>query len=120
LLADENFNNDIVRGLRLPVPVALRPRLSKGDLSAGVLVGIRPGDIRVSRVERPAPAFPAKLYVTEHLHRKSILSLERAGKLLKANIGAGFEARIDDQLWVEFPTEKLYIFDAKTSALLSG
>jgi len=107
-------------GLALPVPAPLRPVLAKGDFSGGVLVGIRPGDIRISQVEQPQPAFPAILYVTEHLHRKSILSLQRAGRLLKANVGTGFEARIDDKLWVEFPEDKLCLFDAKTSALLSG
>ncbi len=106
-------------GFWVPVPAHLHSALEKAPHPDGVLVGIRPGDIVVSQVERPAPAFPVELYVVETLHRKAILSLEKGEVGLKANVSPGFKGKIGDTVWLDFPEDKVFAFSPDTSQALA-
>lgn len=102
----------------LPVPAHMNFIVEKGKQEE-LLIGIRPGDIVFSLSEAAPPAFAAKLYVVERLHRKSILNLEKNGNLIKINASINFQGKIGDTIWLEFPEDKLFIFDSKTSLRLS-
>jgi multiple sugar transport system ATP-binding protein len=106
------------KSFRLPAPARLRPRLSNGRYGDKVLIGIRPADILISQAETAPPAFRTELYIIERLHRKSILSLESCGDLLKVNTPISFQADIGEPIWLNFPEEKIYVFDQKTGRVI--
>jgi len=98
----------------LQVPAHLKASVEKGQYGE-LLLGIRPGDIVFSQTELPSPAFATKLYIVEALHRKSILNVEKNESLIKVNASTDFEGKIGDPIWLDFPTDKLFIFDPETS-----
>jgi ABC-type sugar transport system ATPase subunit len=104
-------------GFELSVLAGQSAALQAGQ-HEGVLVGIRPGDIQIDRAEIGAAALSSTLYAVEHLHRKSILSLQVGDRLLKAITDPGFEGKVGEQFWVTFPPDKLHLFDATTSQAL--
>lgn len=104
---------------QVPVPAHLKPIVEKDDQTGELLLGIRPGDVVFSQTETAPPTFAAELYVVEALHRKSILNLTKNGDLIKVNAPTEFEGKIGDHIWLEFPEDKLFVFDAKTSLILS-
>jgi multiple sugar transport system ATP-binding protein len=104
---------------RVLVPPHLKAVVEDEKQNGEFLIGIRPGDIVFNQQEAAPPMFPTELYVVEALHRKSILSLTKNGDLIKVNAPIDFEGHIGDRIWLEFPGDKLIVFDAKTSLRLS-
>jgi multiple sugar transport system ATP-binding protein len=105
--------------VEVPVPGRLKSALSSDRYTNGLLLGIRPGDVRVSQSDPGGNAFQTRLYVVERLHRKAILSMEKDDLLIKANTSTGFQGKIGDPIWLEFPEDKLYVFDAETALSVS-
>ena len=105
--------------VEIPVPERLRSAVAKGNYEEGLLVGIRPGDVELSDSEQPSPSFASQLYVVEHLHRKSILNLERDDLQIKVNTAPGYRGQIGDQIWLTFPADRLCLFDPNTSHALT-
>jgi multiple sugar transport system ATP-binding protein len=103
----------------VPVPAHLKPVVEKDGQTGDFLIGIKPGDVVFSQTETAPPTFATELYVVEALHRKSILNLTKNGDLIKVNASTEFEGQIGDRIWLEFPEDKLFVFDAKTSLRLS-
>ena len=101
--------------ITLPVPDRLKSGLESGSFPEGVLIGYRPGDIVVNSEAANGSTFPTELYVVERLHRKAILSLEKCGVLIKVNTSTDFKGKIGDQVTVQMPSDKMYVFDAKTA-----
>lgn len=106
-------------GVEMPVPDRLKPAVERGNYEAGLLVGIRPGDVELSASQQSDSAFACQLYVVEHLHRKSILNLERDDLQIKVNTAPGYQGRIGDQIWLTFPEDRLSLFDPETSRALA-
>lgn len=102
---------------KIPAPPKIANVVEK-NFASNFLIGLHPGDMAVSHTEIGRPAFPAKLYVAERLHRKTVLSLSVGSELIKINASPNFQGRIGDTLWVDIQPEKLFIFDAKTGANL--
>jgi len=106
------FENDIL------VPNKTREALDKANFENGVLIGVRPSDILVSRAEMEAPAFPTKLYVAEYFHRKTVLTLSIGAKRIRASTTPDFGGRVGERIWVRFPPDKIFAFDPNTLLVL--
>jgi len=104
-LVHEAFNYDVTE---------FRDRIAKEASGMELTLGIRPVDIRV--VDKPAleGVIEAKVFVTEPLGSRSIVTLQVGKDLVKAIVRAGFEGRIGDKKYVEFGGQKIHIFDRKT------
>lgn len=104
--------------IKVPVPPRLKSIIEQKQLEE-VFLGIRPGDIAFSLTEIEPPAFPAELYTVETLHRKSILTLEKNGDLIKVNVPTVFRGEVGDTVWLKFPKENMFVFDPETLKTLT-
>ena len=100
-----------IEGCQIPVPDRLRKAVQSGDFSEGILVGLRPRDVLISQVEVQPPAFPTELYVVEYFHRKAVLTLAKGTALITASGRRDFQAKVGERIWVQFPVEKIFVFD---------
>ena len=89
---------------------------------AAVVLGIRPQDLRVNTTPPseadgvilyrfPSPSVPAEIYTTEPLGDSTILDLKIGETLLKALVGATFEGDTGSKVLVQFPPDRLHLFD---------
>jgi multiple sugar transport system ATP-binding protein len=100
------------------VPDHFHKKMESGLFNEGILVGIKPSDIAIHQRDGIPNAIRTNLYTIERLHRKSILSLERNGVIVKVNTTSDYNAKVGSPIWIEFPTDQLYIFDPRTSMAL--
>jgi ABC-type sugar transport system ATPase subunit len=105
-------------GFELPVAAGRRAALEAGEHQS-VLIGIRPGDIEVSETQASEFCFACTLYAIEHLHRKSVLSLEHDDQLIKAKLPPNYRGTVGAQYWLAFPEDKVHVFHPETSLALS-
>jgi len=107
---------------QIPVPEQLAGPL-QAFATRQVSLGIRPQDLNVSpRSGTPEPdgvilsrfppsSVPAEIYTTEPLGDSTILDLKVGAILLKALVGAKFEAEEGDKVDVRFPSDRIHLFD---------
>lgn len=87
--------------------------------SDSFVLGVRPQDVVVHKdANRREDLIEAQLYVKEPLGDRLILDLKVGSILLKALVSPNFKADIGDQLQLEFPVDKIYLFDKKTGKVL--
>jgi len=60
-----------------------------------------------------------QLDVIEPLGDRLILDLKVGDYLVKALVSPSFKSEIGDQLRIEFPADKVYLFDKKTGKVLT-
>jgi hypothetical protein len=60
----------------------------------------------------------AILEIDEPLGDRQVLDLRVGEYLVKALLLPDFRAEIGDELWLEFPSDKIYVFDKKTGQAL--
>jgi len=87
--------------------------------SSEIVLGIRPQSTQVHREKPGKAAVEAELYVSEPLGDMLILNLKVEDILFKAVVDPDFAAEIEDKFWVEFPAEKVHLFDKKTGRALT-
>jgi ABC-type sugar transport system ATPase subunit len=75
--------------------------------------GIRPMHISAS-VERMADASPATVYVLEPLDEFNIVSTQAGNHRLLVETSPDFRPQMDDTLWLQFPEDKLHLFNPET------
>ena len=75
--------------------------------------GIRPMHISAS-VERMADASPATVYVLEPLDEFNIVSTQAGNHRLLVETAPDFRPQMDDTLWLQFPEDKLHLFNPET------
>jgi len=106
---------------QIPVPERFVPSLKQASTQQFVL-GIRPQDLRVNTTPPseadgvilyrfPSPSVPAEIYTTEPLGDSTILDLKIGETLLKALVGATFEGDTGSKVLVQFPPDRLHLFD---------
>src|SRR5438093_4196080 len=106
---------------RLPLPERFAGPCEKAS-AAELVLGIRPQDLGVSVgtsteadgevVSRfPSASVPAEIYTTEPLGDSTILDLKIGDTLLKALVGATFEGDTGSKVLVQFPPDRLHLFD---------
>jgi len=83
------------------------------------VLGVRPQDVLVYKDEKMRKGLiKAVLDVVEPLGDVTILDLKIGDYLVKAVVSPDFEAELGDELWIEFPSDKVHIFDRKTGVTL--
>ncbi len=84
------------------------------------ILGVRPQDVLVyTNAKGKKRLIKARLEVIEPLGDKQILDLKVGDYLVKALVSPDFKAEMGDELWIDFPAEKIYIFDKKTGKVLT-
>jgi multiple sugar transport system ATP-binding protein len=99
-----------IEGFRYPLPNDIvddiRSRL-RGDK---VILGIRPNSIKVYRDKAPG-RIRASIYTVEPMGDSQILDLKIESYIFKAVVEPDF--KVDGEVWLEFPLEKIYLFDGR-------
>ena len=99
------------------LPKDLMEVVAESATSHEFILGIRPQHIKVyKRRKRKANLIEAQLYTTEPLGEIMILDLKVGDTLVKTIVDPSFKAA--EELWIEFPIDKIYIFDKKTEKSL--
>jgi len=100
----------------LPTHVAKAARMCTSN---ACILGVRPQDVRVYKEAEKKGLIKTVLDVIEPLGDKQILDLKVGNYLVKALVSPDFRAEVGDELWIEFPPDKIYIFDKKTGKVLT-
>lgn len=103
---------------RYPLSKYLTEMVAKTATSAELMLGIRPQHIKVYKSKKAkAGLIKSLLYTTEPLGEMMILDLKVGDNLVKATVDPSFETA--EELWIEFPQDKIYLFDKKTGKALT-
>jgi multiple sugar transport system ATP-binding protein len=101
------------------LPEALA-RAAERATSDEIVLAIRPQDVRVFRDEGAEDGLiRAEIFTTEPLGDITILDLMIGESLVKAVVSPEYPVDTTRELWVKFPSEKVYLFDKKTGAALT-
>ncbi len=143
LVKEDNYVFD-AGPFKYPVPESMREKAKEWPSS--LVLGIRPQDVRVHaksraisirQISKKAKArsgekrskfstssFPfqflinATLEIDEPLGDRQVLDLRVGDYLVRALVLPDFKAELGDELWIDFPSDKLYVFDKKTGQAL--
>jgi multiple sugar transport system ATP-binding protein len=99
------------------VPEALQEKAKEWPSS--LILGIRPQDVIVHMKEGPKDSIKATLEIDEPLGDRQVLDLRIGEYLVKALVLPNFQAELGDEFWLEFPSDKIYVFDKKTGQNLT-
>ena len=101
---------------KYPVPDYL---LKKAKVWPSLLVlGVRPQDVIVHTKAKGEGLIKTKLEIDEPLGDRQVFDLRVGDYLVKALVSPDFKAALGDELWIEFPNDKIYVFDKKTGQAL--
>ncbi len=101
---------------KYPVPESLQSKAK--EWPSAVILGIRPQDVIVHVKAKEERLITAILEIDEPLGDRQVLDLRVADYLVKALVSPDFNAEIGDELRLEFPSDKIYVFDKKTGQSL--
>ena len=94
------------------MPEDLREKAEKWPSS--LVLGVRPQDVLVHLKPPKYEVIKATLEIDEPMGDRAVLDLRIGEYLVKALVLHEFKAEIGDELWVEFPSDKIYVFDKAT------
>lgn len=100
-----------------PLPDYLREKAETWP--SELVLGIRPQDVIVNKDERKNGQSKARLDIIEPLGDRQVFDLKVGDYLVKALVSPDFQAEMGAELWLEFPPDKIYIFDKKTGKALT-
>jgi multiple sugar transport system ATP-binding protein len=127
LIKEETYFFD-VGPFKYPVPEPLQEKAKEWPSS--LVLGIRPQDVIVHAkilvastrkneiAETPKFLINAKLEIDEPLGDRQVLDLKVGDYLVKALVLPDFKAELGDELWIEFLSDKIYVFDKKSGQAL--
>ncbi len=102
---------------KYPLPKDLAEALARTSTSNELILGVRPQHVKVYKQRKAEIGLiKAYLYTTEPLGEMMILDLKVGDNLVKAIVNPDFE--VAEELWIEFPIDKVYLFDKKTGKSL--
>jgi multiple sugar transport system ATP-binding protein len=101
---------------KYPVPDQLLEKTKEWPSS--LVFGIRPQDVLVHTKAKGKGMIKAELEIDEPLGDRQVLDLKVGEYLVKALVLPNFEAALGDELWIELPSDKFYVFDKKTGRAL--
>ena len=88
--------------------------------AAELVVGIRPGDFVLDRIEAPDfISFPGHVYAVEPVGDMTVVYLTAGQERLLATVLGSIDLKEDEDLVVSFSTEHIHIFDKKTTKAIS-
>jgi multiple sugar transport system ATP-binding protein len=82
-----------------------------------LVLGVRPQDVIVHAQTRKG-LIKSKLEIDEPLGDRQVLDLKVGGYLVKALVLPDLKANVGDDMWIEFPSDKIYVFDKQTGQAL--
>jgi len=115
LSKDQPFSLD-AGVFKYPVPEALLEQAQ--DWPSDLILGVRPQDAIVHLKEDKKNLIKAVLEIDEPLGDRKVLDLRVGNYLVKVLESADFEADLGDELWLEFSSDKIYVFDRRTGESL--
>ena len=101
---------------KYPVPGYLLEKAKEWPSS--LVLGIRPQDVLVHTKAKGEGLIKGKLDIDEPLGDRQVFDLRVGDYLVKALVSPDFKAELGDELWIEFPSDKIYVFDKKTGQAL--
>ena len=129
---------------KYPVPERLLEKAKNWPSS--LVLGVRPQDVMVHAIEQTASTIKkeapevakkgrgsvgekqgkspkrfiikATLEIDEPLGDRQVLDLRVGDYLVKALVLPDFKVELGDELWIDFPSDKIYVFDKKTGQAL--
>lgn len=97
------------------VPPSMRPRLERGVHSAGVVLGVRPSDIRVGQGDR---ATRAEVWIWEPLGKFGILTVRLGPDIVKLKVAKSHGWTPGDSVPLDLSAADPVLFDAATGAAI--
>jgi multiple sugar transport system ATP-binding protein len=101
---------------KYPLPDYLQEKAKEWPSS--LVLGVRPQDVLIHKTGN-RNLIKAQLEIDEPLGDRQVFDLKVGEHLVKALVDPDFKANIGDELWVEFPPNKIYVFDKKTGQALT-
>lgn len=101
----------------LTPPVALQPSLAAYE-GQDVLVGIRAEWMETLTTPHD-DALPVKVEVVEPLGSQNLLTIHVGDQVLKVSTRPDMEVRVDQQVWLRFPTHLVRLMNAETGRALA-
>lgn len=86
---------------------------------SSLVLGIRPQDVLVHKRARVKELIKTKLEIVEPLGDRQVFDLRIGDYLVKALVSPDLKATLGDDLWIELPSDKIYVFDKKTCQALT-
>jgi multiple sugar transport system ATP-binding protein len=102
-------------GSRHPLRLALE---SRGELTAPLLVAVRPEDVRVAISSSGAYSVPAQVSVIEPLGGETIVDLRLGPDLIKAVVPPTQRLEESRPVWLAFEASRIHLFDSASGARL--
>jgi multiple sugar transport system ATP-binding protein len=90
----------------------------RGNLTAPVLVGVRPEDVQVDASSTGACSVPAQVSVIEPLGGETIVDLRLGPDLIKAVVPPTQRLEERGNVWLTFEGSRIHVFDSATGARL--
>jgi multiple sugar transport system ATP-binding protein len=90
----------------------------RGNLTAPVLVGVRPEDVQVAASSTGACSVPAQVSVIEPLGGETIVDLRLGPDLIKAVVPPTQRLEERGNVWLTFEGSRIHVFDSATGARL--
>jgi multiple sugar transport system ATP-binding protein len=100
---------------KYPVPETLLEKAK--EWPSQLILGLRPQDV-IAHTKSQKGLIKAKLEIDEPLGDRQVLDLKVGEYLVKALVSPDLKANLGDEMWLEFPGDKLYVFDRKTGQAL--
>ncbi len=100
---------------RMPVPGRLKSVCSSRTGDGGLVLGIRPVDVRFSNEAREGYDVPGTVYVFEPLGSTGILTVSVGNARAQIATGYTVPVQIDDRVWLQFDEANLHVFDGATT-----
>jgi multiple sugar transport system ATP-binding protein len=82
-------------------------------VNSDVILGVRPEEVTLASGDQQGTV-PTRIEVIEQMGSSTILYLNQGHQLVTAQIRGGLEARVGDKLNMVIPSDRIYLFDAKT------
>lgn len=101
---------------KYPVPGYLLKKAEEWPSS--LILGVRPQDVVVHTKARGKGLIKTKLEIDEPLGDRQVFDLRIGDYIVRALVSPDFKAALGDELWIEFPSDKIYVFDKKTGQVL--
>jgi len=90
--------------------------LLRKESSAEVVLGVRPEDVKIQPSRFPG-SMRAEIYVIEPLGRETLVDL-RAGNIPIRALTRMLNAKMKDEVWVDFDPERIHVFDRRTGKVV--
>ncbi len=101
---------------KYPVPKFLAEKAE--NWSSALVLGVRPQDVLVTKKGKGEKMIKTRLEIDEPLGDRQVLDLSVGDYLVKALVSPDFKVDIGEELWIELPEDKIYVFDKKTGKAL--